>query len=741
MKLSPRRSRQLASLFGLVLLLLLLIVQFGPHPVLERLSQRLELLAYDQRTLFHLPADPGIDPRIVVIDIDELALQEQGRWPWSRQRIAELVERLREAGVAMIGFDVLFAEPERNPVNEVADALASERDSENLRMQLQALAPRFDADRRLAEQLSQAEVVLGYTFNPLHPTRSGELPAPLPISNNQLIPQLILPEQAGYSAPLPILQAHAASAGFFSLQPDPDGVVRRAPLLVRHQDQLYGSLALQMLRHLFFIETLALETALINHEYHIEAIQLDQALRIPTDGLGRMLVPYRGPAGSFPYLSAQHVFTGEFDPDLLAGAMVLVGTTAPGLFDLRATPVGEIYPGVEVHANLLASFLDERYLQEPPWADGANFLIALLTGLLLALLMPRLAPIWMILLSLLATLVVVLLTAWYWREQGLVLALAAPLVLIASLTTFNLSWGFFFESLTRHRLKDMFGQYVPPELVEEMSDHPGDFGFDGASRELSVLFADIRSFTTISESLDANELKRYLNQYFTPMTRIIFEHRGTIDKYVGDMVMAFWGAPVEEPQHAVHAIEAALAMLAETERLKPEFAARGWPEVNIGVGINSGIMNVGDMGSEYRRSYTVLGDAVNLASRLEGTTKYYGVGLVIGEHTHALAGDHFVYRELDRVQVKGKHEAITVYQPVCPRSQANASLLQELDDYHQALQAFRQQAWDEADALFGKLTSAYPDSHLYQLYRERIAECRTQDLGPDWDGVYIRDTK
>ena len=741
MRIGLGRSQLLAALLSLLLLLLPLAMQFAKLPWLDTLYQRLELITYDQRMQWYLPADTDIDPRIVIIDIDELSLQQQGRWPWSRQRIAELVQALREAGAIIIGFDVLFAEPERNPVSEIQGRLNPNQTDPQLLQLLDHLAPQFDADQQLANELTQGEVILGYTFNPQFAHRAGKLPSPLPLDNPAIVSQLALPPMQGYSAPLPVLQEQTAGAGFFSLQPDIDGVVRHAPLVARYGNQLYGSLALEMVRRLFFLEQLSVEAESINDHLHIETLRFDDNLQLPTDGYGQMLIPFRGPAGSFHYLSAHHVLTGNIKAEQLIGSIVLVGTTAPGLFDLRATPVGEIYPGVEVHANMIASMLDQRYLQTPSWADGANFLMTLLSGLFLALLLPRLAPLWLVLSTTATALLITAITAWYWQSQGLVLSLAGPLIAITLISIFNLAWGFFFESLTRHRLKNMFGQYIPPELVDEMSEHPEDYGFEGEAKELSVLFADIRSFTTISESLSADELKRFLNQYFTPMTRLIFEHRGTIDKYVGDMIMAFWGAPVSNEQHAIMAIETALAMLAESERLKPEFAARGWPEANIGIGINSGIMNVGDMGSEYRRAYTVLGDAVNLASRLEGTTKYYGVGLVIGTRTRELAGDHFVYRKLDKVQVKGKHEAITVYQPICKQVEADKALIDELEHYHHAFNLYHLRHWDEADTMFAQLEEQHPQTRLYTLYRERIVECRSQNLDENWDGVFVRDTK
>lgn len=742
MALSTRKSRYLASSIGLGLMLLVLAMQFGMVPGLDTLYQRLELSVYNQRMQLHLPETDNPDPRVVIVDIDEASLRKIGQWPWSRYRIAELIDRLNEAGAVVIAFDVLFAEPERNPVDEIVGRLqGSEGEHGALMNQLRRLEPALGADRELAGKLATSDVVLGYVFSDSSSASSGQLPPSLPLTNPQVMTGLVLPTKKGYTAPLAELQQAASTGGFFSIRPDPDGVVRRAPLLARYGGKLYGSLALETVRRYMFLQQATLKTGTINGEDYLEFIKLDKARTIPTDGQGRILVPFRGHKGSFPYVSAQAVLSGQADPDVFAGRIVLVGTTAAGLFDLRATPLDSVYPGVEVHANLIAAMLDEKYLTVPSWADGANLVFELIVGVLLVLLLPRISLLWLMLLTTSMAAAVTATTSWFWVYQGLVLDLAGPLLLIAAITVGNLSWGYFYESLTRHRLKDMFGQYVPPELVDEMSERPDEFDVAGKARELSVLFSDIRGFTSISESLSADELKRFLNRFFTPMTRLIFNHHGTIDKYVGDMVMAFWGAPIPVDNHAVHAIDAALAMQQEAQKLKSEFVKAGWPEVNIGIGINSGMMSVGDMGSEYRRSYTVLGDAVNLGSRLEGTTKYYGVGIVVGEHTRELAGERFVYRELDRVRVKGKEEAIHVYQPLCRREEAGEELLNEIKLLEKALSAFRSRHWEEAREMFARLQQIQPGLHLYSLYQERIAELRTQQLDASWDGVYIRKEK
>ena len=741
-----RTRRILAIGIGFLLILTLLGVQVARPAFLGDLTQRLELIAFDirLRAVSMVSAEFTADEpavKVIIVDIDERSLTEHGRWPWSRAKVAALLERLSRAGAAVVAFDVMFSEPEVNSAMEVASFLEKQGGgSEILATELARFEESFDRDRQFAGALNSKEVVLGYTFQPREPQRIGALPQPLVVGNPQVIPQSSLAAMRGYTANLPILAQAALGSGFFSLIPDLDGVVRRAPLVARYNDQLYSSLALETLRHFLLVDSVSLHTSLINDMETVEAIELDGFASIPTDADGQMIVPYLGPQGSFPYVSASTVLMGSVPAGQMEGAIVLVGTTAPGLFDLRSTPVQAVYPGVEIHANLIDAILAKRFLVQPAWAQGADFVVMVVVGLVLALVLPFITPLWQMLwtLAVAAALVFGNLALW---KQGLVLSLAMPLILTGLLAIFNLAYGFLVESRSRRQLKGMFGQYVPPQIVQEMSENPQKYSFEGETRELSVLFADIRGFTTLSETLTAGELKKLLNRYFTPMTRIIFETRGTIDKYVGDMIMAFWGAPVADAQHAVQAIEAALRMLKETERLQRDFLEEGLPRIAIGIGINTGLMNVGDMGSEYRRAYTVLGDAVNLGSRLEGTTKYYGVGLVVGEATRAAAGEAFVFRELDLVRVKGKATAIRVYEPVCRSSEADDALQRELADYGQVLADFRARRWEEARAGFSRLLDGAPDRRLYEIYLERIEALAADDPGEGWDGVYERKEK
>ncbi len=734
------RKKLYPTAAGLLMVLGMLWLQFSDVPLLQQTLQRLDSLVYDLRLRAMLP-EHYADPRIVIVDIDEKSLQTEGHWPWSRDKLGRLVDKLFAQGAAVVGFDIVFAEPERNSGEAVLQRLGESNNAlQALARQLRDYLPLFDNNAAFAGKLAGRNVVLGYIFHSRAEDAVGALPQALRIEPTGRVARLAMPTASSYTGNIEVLQQAARYGGFFSLDPDPDGIIRRAPVVVRHADQLYPSLGLEVARRFLHMEEVTLQTALVGDTEILEGILLGQSA-IPTDSAGRIIIPYHGPWGSYRYIPATDVLRDQTADATFDNAIVLVGTTAQGLFDLRATPLQAVYPGVEVHANIITAILDDTFPMEPAWAAGADLVLTLLIGVSLALLFPRLTPLPLVLVTLAVLSAAVVFNFWLWAGEGVVLPLTTQVLLVVLLATFNMAYGFFGEFRSKRQLQGMFGQYVPPQLVQEMSENPDQYGFEGESREMTVLFADIRSFTSISEALSANDLKRMLNHFFTPMTRIIFDNRGTIDKYVGDMVMAFWGAPVEDKQHATHAIAAALEMLREVERLRPEFQAAGFPLIQIGIGINSGIMNVGDMGSEYRRAYTVLGDTVNLGSRLEGTTKYYHVGLVVGEGTQRLAEHDFIYRELDLIRVKGKAQAIRVFQPLCTPGEAPAELLAELQQLSEALASYRAQRWDHAEVLFQELQASHPDVTVYGLYLERIAALRQTPPAAEWDGVYERTEK
>ncbi len=728
---------------GIAITLLVVFLHQADSGVLRAVRDRLDWLVYDLRFNQTLPADPVPHRDVVIVDIDEASLAEVGHFPWPRSVLAQLIDRLVEAGVVVVGFDIVFAEAEENPIRQVLRE-ATPLLGDNAARLGELLAPvdeELDGDLLFARSISAAreagiDIVLGYALT-LEQNRAGVTGDPLELLDAPDPGALGLEQMTGHTANIPVLQQAAERAGFFVSTPDADGVNRSYPMILAYDDAIYPSLALESARRFLFVEEIALLSTPIGGVETLEAVSLDGEL-LPTDGLGRVMIPYRGPARTFDYVSAADVLRGDAG-EALAGRIALIGTSAVGLVDIRSTPVSSVYPGVEVHASVLAGIIDGQFPFKPPWADGVDIVLTFGLGLLLSLVLPFSGVLLYVLASAVAAGIAVWVNLWLWIDQAFVTSLIGPLLAVVAVTSFNLVYGFFTETLAKRQLKSMFGQYVPPELVEEMSRNPEGITDDGERRELTVLFCDIRGFTTISEQLTASQLKDLLNRFFTPMTEIIFDHRGTIDKYVGDMIMAFWGAPLADPDHARNAIDTALMMLARTEELKPELARLGYPEVNIGIGLNTGPMNVGNMGSQFRRSYTVLGDSVNLGSRLEGLTKFYGVQLIVGEQTHA-GQDAFLFRQLDRVQVKGKKEPTRIYTPICRLDEATSEVRAELALYEQARRAYIEKRWDDAEQGFRELR-AEEDNVLYDIYLERLAHLRVEPPDDDWDGTFVHTSK
>lgn len=752
-RLGRLAARMRKNVWRIVLGLGIAAVAFAQAAGIVRLPplERLEAWLYDVRLVLTMPG--GVDPRIVIVDIDEKSLREreaggEGRWPWPRDRVAALLDQLFDHyQVAQVGFDVVFAERDETSGVRVLDALALERLKGDATFQqaLQEVRPSLDYDQVMSRALKDRPVVLGYTF--LRSTggeapRKGELPAPM--LNTAALPLAIsdVTRWNGYTANLAVLQQNAA-AGHFNPLPDPDGVIRRVPMLVEFNGGYYESLSLAMSRQIsgdIPMQALLAEGSDLNTFGALEQLAVGD-LQVPVDEQIASLVPYRGPAYSFQYVSAAEVIRGKLPVEALAGKIVLVGTTAPGLLDLRATPVAGSYPGVEVHANMLAGILDGNIKQRPPFVRGADVVQVVLVGLALATALPLLGPLWSTLLAVAvagATLALNL-SAW---SAGLVLPLATALSLVILLYVFNMAWGFFFEARGKRQITGLFGQYVPPELVDVMAQNPENFSMEGESRELTVLFSDVRGFTTISEGLEPRELSNLMNAFLTPLTEVIYRNQGTIDKYMGDCIMAFWGAPVQDPEHARHAMRAALGMIEALKNLQAEFRARGWPEIHIGVGLNTGRMSVGNMGSSIRLAYTVMGDAVNLASRLEGITKEYGVQIVVGDGTRAAVPD-LVCRELDKVRVKGKDIAVAIHEPLGFEGEVPDTVLSAARKFDQALAHYRAQRWDEAEAVLRDLLSTAPETgeKLYPLYLDRIAVLRNEPPATDWDGAFTFKTK
>jgi adenylate cyclase len=716
------------------------------------LLNRLEAILYDTRLVIAMPR--GVDERVVILDIDEKSLTEkesggEGRWPWPRDRLALLLDKLfDEYRVAIVGFDLVFAERDLSSGVHVLERMgASElRDVPQFRAALEDIRPLLAYDDIFARKMQGRAVILGYTFSADASgatPRKGMLPAPIFAAGAFADRTVGAIQRHGFTANLAKFQESATGAGHLNSWADSDGIVRRTPMLIEFDGAFYEPLALAVVRALLGsppVEAVFAESGRATRNYRrLEGLQAGP-LRIPVDAAASAYVPYRGKKGSFRYHSLVDVLHGRVAVEDLQGRIVLVGTSAPGLLDLQATPVGPILPGVEIHANLIAGMLDGNIKQSPPYALGAELALLAVTGLALALLLPLLASLAATLATAAAFALVLIGNAALFHYGNLVLPLASGLALILSLYVIGMAWGFFVEARGKRQIATLFGQYVPPALVDEMAENPARFSMEGESRELTVLFADVRGFTSIAEGCDPKMLARLMNEFLTPLTEAIHRRRGTIDKYMGDCIMAFWGAPLPDPQHARNGILAALEMRVALQGLRPHFQAQGWPEIRIGVGLNSGRMSVGNMGSRIRLAYTVVGDAVNLAARIEGITQQYGVDILIGEETRRLA-DGVVFREIDRVRVKGKETPVGIYEPVGIAGEIAPALQEEIGLWHEALRRYRAQDWDAATAQLLALKRMIPDRALYDIFLERMAGFRVSPPGADWDGAWTFETK
>lgn len=703
------------------------------------------------------PIEPPPEVALVAInerDIAGLGLPSLPR-DWPRSIHGELIEKLVAQGAAVIVFDMDFqraklAEDDAGFARAVADServvlferlngmrqpIYDTQGQQTGTIWMEELVPPIpvlaDAARALAPFPVPKVQVNVYQFWPFKP--SAGYVATMPSAALQVF---ALPIQQRWMTVL----EQAGAAGVQDLPRDAAGVGRAA-----------GVSSLMLTLH----DVFANDAELIDRVRTVldgdESLTADEhrlitALAGLYAGGDNRYLNFYGPPGSIPNIPYNAVMKGESSTDL-NGTVVFVGLSDlydPGqpdrFYTVFTNDDGVDLSGVEIAATAFANMLTDRSLRPAGLLTMVSILF--LAGLILGTGIYLLSATIAVPLALLLSGLYVAGAQLAFNAADLWLPLAIPVLVQLPIALFvGLLAQYLTEAHSRKQLKSIFGQYVPPEIVDEMSRNPnGNFSVDGESRELSVLFCDIRGFTTISESLAADELKQLLNRFFTPMTRIIFEKRGTIDKYVGDMIMAFWGAPVQDPGHGQHAVEAALAMLDQVVAMRPEISARNWPEVNIGIGINTGVMNVGDMGSEYRRAYTVIGDAVNLGARLEGLTKYYGVRLIVSEAT-AAGLEGLLLRCLDRVKVKGKHEPVTIYEPVGLSASVTGEMVKEVVASNTALNYYFVGDLDKAYSAFQVLQQAAPERRLFSLYLERISALQSQGIGPDWDGVFEHTSK
>jgi|SRR5271165_237521 len=737
MRIHPTLRHSLIYLLPLAILLLAVIARIAASDILDRLS----LICFDlyQKAA---PREAGNAP-IRIVDIDDDSLAQIGQWPWPRSVVGQLTDKLREAGAAVIAFDIDFAEPDRTSPAMLLPLLTQNGVGTGEARRLLTAVP--DPDQRLAEAMRKVPVVTGFIMV----DRGGNRP-PVVKAGFAFVGNDPLGHVAGFPtaiADLPVFEDAAAGNGFLNQYVDWDHVVRRVPLILKLGDQPYPSLAAETLRLAVGARGYIGRAAGANGERSfgentgLTALRIGQ-LAIPTDAAGRVWLYYAPPRPD-RRISAAAILRDNFDHAAFADHIVLIGTSAKGVInDEQATPIAPDVPGVEIHAQLIEQILQQAFLARPDWAVGAEILFAILAGAGIIFVVPRIGAVLGAVLG--ATAVIAAFgTSWLAFTQARLLidpvypwAVVTLVYLIASLL------GYLRTEERQRQIRRTFSQYMSPQYVDELARHPERLKLGGQARPMTIMFCDIRGFTSLSEHLDAAALTRFMNSFLSPMTEIITERKGTIDKYIGDCIMAFWNAPLDDPDHAKNAVRAAQAMRQKLVELNREWpldpAYRLFLPVRIGIGINTGECVVGNFGSAAHFDYSLLGDPVNLASRLEGLSKIYGVDLVIGEETAARLNDSRLI-ELDLVAVKGKTQAGRVF--TLPPEHLEENLL--IDHHSALLTAYRRQDWVVALRLLddGRLAAAHQLSPVYDLYRRRIAHFQVEAPPANWDGVYTAEEK
>jgi adenylate cyclase len=679
----------------------------------------------------------------VIVDIDEKSLAEYGQWPWPRYRVALLLGLLRNAGVRAAGLDILFAEPDRTSPNVLIGQMLRDL---KIEVAVSGLPEALrDYDQVLANTLGQGPFVLGYYFDFTETRRriaaSDGLPV-LPLSvlraPGAMELEACLPRPDHPVRPLPALLATGGAAGFFNTLSDRDNILRRTPLFLAYKGKVYPSLALATVMRAYGLKSATVRLTPAGVESLVlSGGELGRRV-IPLDASGRVLLNYRGPGGAFPHVSAGDVLAGRIQPGELAGKIVFVGTSAAALRDLRASPLDRAMPGVEAHATIADMIVSDDFLSRPDWATGAEVVGILIVGIGVSGLLTLAGA-----LALIGPFVALAAGVWYgaaWllAQKGLYVSPLGPLLALAAnfvVLTFLKFWR---EERQKRFLHGAFSHYLAPAVVARIAANPDALTLTGEERQVTMLFSDVRGFTSISESLSPTQVVELLHQYFTPMTRIITGNLGTLDKFIGDAIMAFWNAPVDVPEHQDLAVRSALAMREELGRLNEGFRATYGFAVKAGIGLHCGMVRVGNFGSSELFNYTVMGDAVNLCSRLEGLTKYYGTPLLVTDAVRDAARDDLYFQEIDLVRVKGKKEPFVIHTVLTAAQRAERE--QELALAEEARALYKARRFVEAARLYEALAKRYP-RRLHEVFFRRAAALALAAPPENWDGVFDHTTK
>ncbi|UFW49090.1 MULTISPECIES: CHASE2 domain-containing protein [Bradyrhizobium] len=731
------RKLGLARVMCLVLLAVFAGLRlWDPPPV-----QELRLRTFD---MFQL-----LDPRhkaarpVVIVDIDDKSLARLGQWPWPRTRIADMIQSLTSNGAVAIGFDVVFSEADRLNPDLVASQMRYLDDA--TRARLRELPSN---DQILSEAIKRSRVVLGETGQS---AITSEIDKALPFTGVATVGEAgaerFLFEFPGLLRNVPVIEKVAAGRGLFTIRTERDGLIRRVPMIMRAQGNIMPSLSLEILRVVTGTPTLLVRT----DKTGIRAVRL-KGVEIPTDENGQLWVHYARHDPSI-YVSAADVLDNTVSPSRITGKLVLVGTSAVGLNDIKTTPVSRAMPGVEIHAQVLESVLTGAAISRPNYALGVELLVAMIIGLLVIIFTPNLGPVRLVLAGAMFAAILVGTSWFFYAKYRYLIDFTYPLLSTTAIYITFIFSSFVREQRQRVQIRGQFAQYMSPVLVEQLAQSPEKLKLGGEEREMTIMFSDVRGFTSISESYkhDPQGLTALMNRFLTPLTNVIIEQKGYIDKYMGDAIMAFWNAPLDDPQHEINACEAAIQMLEKIDvvnKEREEEAADGghvYIPLNVGIGLNTGIGVVGNMGSDRKFNYSVLGDSVNLASRLEGQSKEYGFPIIVGSRTALAAKDKFAILELDFIMVKGKTEPEVIYAIAGREDVMHSAAFQRLRNITiEMLGCYRSRNWQGAlDAIARGRKSEDADTleKLFKLYEARVKDFQVNPPAEGWTGAYALLTK
>jgi adenylate cyclase len=740
-------------LSGLKISLLLTLGVVGIYFLDPAFLAVLELKTLDLRFLSRGEIPPS--GKIALATIDEKSLDELGRWPWPRTRLAQLLDNLVKAEAKVVGFDIVWAEPDENAELKSLSALnqrlaALKLRSRDLENYLSEALRKADSDRTLADSLARSRrAILGYFFHFLPPDGSDKiegrasrktLPPLSPFNlvkfTSEAAAKVPLFEAQYVEENIPALSASAEGAGYFNIFPDRDGTVRWIPLVIKYQNGYYCALSLAVLQKFLGNLPLSLRIA----EFGVQQMRLG-SLVIPTNEEGRLLINYRGPQKTFPHYSATDVIHGRIPRDAFRGKIVLVGATAMGIYDMRVTPFEHVFPGLEIHANVIDSILQEQFLYRPNWIALPDILAVIATGVILGIFLPRMKAFWGAMISGLLFLSILGLGKFLFQDRGIWMNMTYPVLNLGLIYLGTTGFRYMTEEREKKKIRGAFQYYLTASVVEEMLKNPEKLKLGGEKKDLTVLFSDIRGFTSISERMSPEALVKFLNEYLTRMTDVVFRYDGLLDKYIGDAIMAVWGAPLDQPDHVQRACNTALDMVEELRKLRKQWVAEGLPALNIGIGVNTGPMVVGNMGSDRRFNYTVMGDSVNTGSRLEGLNKIYGTNIIMSEVSSGRIGEEFLRRELDLVRVKGKDQPVKIYELLGRKGKTFPGPEILSGDFQTALGEYRKRNWDKARQAFQAILNGFPHDGPSRLYLDRCEVLSENPPPEDWDGVYTMTTK